>query len=128
MSMRTSRPVAVALAAAVTLTSLQIAPASAADRAIRSEAARAATIDMSARRHWHRGNAAALGAILGVFGTIATVAAARHYRERYYYYDQPYGPYEYYDQGYSGPYVYSQPYVYSKPFYFGHGHHHHHRH
>jgi hypothetical protein len=45
-----------------------------------------AKIDFSARRrHYRLGNAAALGAFIGVFGTIATIAAANSYRDDYYY-------------------------------------------
>jgi uncharacterized membrane protein YidH (DUF202 family) len=35
-------------------------------------------------RHHHRGNAAAVGAVIGLFGVIAAAAAADSYRERYY--------------------------------------------
>ena len=38
-------------------------------------------------RHYNRGNAAALGAVVGLFGVIAAAAAADSYRER------NYGPY-----------------------------------
>ena len=112
MSMRVARLIAVALAAAVTLTSVAVTPA-------------------SAQRHWHRGDRAFLGAVLGVFGTIAAVAAANRYRDRNYYYGGPYGPYAYYDEpyGYAVPYGYygGGPYIYSRPRGgFRHWRHHHH--
>jgi hypothetical protein len=78
-------------------------------------------------RHWHHGNAAALGAVMGMFGTIAAIAAADQYRHRYYdgdpyYYDAPYG--------YGGPYVYSYGgyggYGGGHGYHGYHGHHHHH--
>jgi hypothetical protein len=65
-------------------------------------------------RHYRRGNAAAMGAVLGVFGNIAALAA----RDQYYdYYGPPYGgPY------YGGPYAYYPP-VYRHR-YWHHYHHH----
>ena len=105
MSMRVPWLIAVAVAAAVALTSVAVTPA-------------------SAHRHWHRGDRAFLGAVLGVFGTIATVAAANRYRDRYYYYGEPYGPYEYYDAPYGyggGAYIYSRP---RGGFQYRHHHHH----
>jgi len=84
---------AAALVGALTLTTIGLTPAEA--------------------RHWHRGNAAALGAVVGVFGTIAALAAADQYRDGYY---------GCYDCG--GPY-----YAYPGPRYYGggyrHWHHHH---
>ena len=53
------------------------------------------------RHHHSRTNAAAAGAIIGLFGAIAAAAAADSYRHRYY------GPY---DGTYYGPgYAYSPP-------------------
>ena len=43
-------------------------------------------------RHHNRNNAAVVGAVLGVFGTIAALAAADRYRERRYYGNPYYGP------------------------------------
>ncbi|HZL31822.1 MAG TPA: hypothetical protein VFC54_12285 [Pseudolabrys sp.] len=43
-------------------------------------------------RHHGRGNAAVAGAVLGVFGTIAALAARDAYRDRYYGYGS-YDPY-----------------------------------
>lgn len=103
----------VALAAAMALTSLNLAPAQAAAPKASGQPqatqSAATTADFSARRrHYRRGNAAALGAVLGVFGTIAAIAAADRYRDDYYYGDPYYygpGPYyygggSYYDGGY----------------------------
>ena len=64
-------------------------------------------------RHSHRGNAAAVGAVIGLFGTIAAVAAAESYRDRYYG-----GGY------YGGPYAYGPAYGYA-PSYGGYRHWHH---
>jgi hypothetical protein len=128
MSLRIPRSSAVALAIALTLTSIDLTPASAASISGRTQASQSSTIDFSARRRWHRGNAAAFGAILGVFGTIAAVAAANQYRDRYYYYDGSYdGSYGYVPYGtYGGPYVYGSPFVYAHPYRFRRWHHHHH--
>ena len=103
MRNRISRPLTVTLAAALALASLNLAPAAAASH---KPAAQSTSIELSARSHWrHRGNAAALGAVLGLFGTVAALAAADRYRGGYYdggpyYYDAPYGYY-------GGPYVYA---------------------
>jgi hypothetical protein len=71
-------------------------------------------------RHRHYGNAAAVAAVVGLFGTIAALAAADQYRDDYYGYGPYYGgyypaPYAYYGGGYRG-------YRYGG----GHWHHHHH--
>lgn len=106
MRFHTRRSMAVALAAAVTLTSLNLTPAlAAAPKASGSEFSQVTiTTDFSARRrHYRRGNAAALGAFMGVFGTIAAIAAANQYRDDYYYGDPYYyGPGPYYGGGYYG--------------------------
>jgi hypothetical protein len=65
------------------------------------------------RHHYSRGNAAVAGAVIGLFGTIATLAARDAYRDRYY----GGGPY------YGGPYAYSYG-----PRYYGYRHHYRHRH
>ena len=112
------RTMAAALAAAVTLTSLNLTPAQAAAPKSTDQSqvtqSTAATTEFSARRRWHRGNTAALGAVIGMFGAIAAIAAADRYRNRYYYGDPYYGGY-----GYGGSYGYAPGYRY--------GHHHHHR-
>ena len=122
MRFPTRRSIAATLAAAVTLTSLNLAPAqaAAADGTGQSQVTHSSAVntELSARRrHYNRGNAAALGAVLGVFGAIAAVAAADRYRDNYYYGGGPYyGPY-----GYGAPYGYAPVY----PYRYGH---HHHRH
>jgi hypothetical protein len=77
------RAIAAATAAAIALSSMAITPASA-----------------DPYRHYHRGagNAAVLGAVAGVFGLIATLAARRHYERDYGYgaYAPPPAPYGYY--------------------------------
>jgi hypothetical protein len=106
MRSRFSRPIAAVLAGALMLTSLNIVAAP----------SQTSTTDFSARRrHYNRGNAAALGAVIGVFGAIAAMAAADQYRDNYYYGDPGYGRY-----GYGAPYGYASAYRYRH----GHGHHH----
>lgn len=53
---------------------------------------------------WHRGNALALGAVAGVFGTIVALAAADQYRDGYY------GCYGCGGYAYPGPYYYGGGY------------------
>jgi hypothetical protein len=114
-----SRPVAAALVAALALTSINIVPAQAASgnsRQPHAAQAQATTSDFSARRrHYRRGNAAALGAVLGVFGAIASIAAADQYRNNYYYGDPGYG-------AYGAPYGYAPAYRFGG--YWHHRHHH----
>jgi hypothetical protein len=83
------RAIAAATAAAIALTSMAVTPASA--RPYGSY-------------HYNRGGAAVLGAVAGVFGTIAALAARDHY-ERHYgyggyapYYTPPPASYGYYGQ------------------------------
>jgi hypothetical protein len=80
-----------------------IAAATAAAIALTSMAVTAAPADARTYRHYHRGagNAAVLGAVAGLFGTIATLAARDRYERHY-----GYGPY----YGYRGPYA--RPYGY----------------
>jgi hypothetical protein len=80
------RAIAAATAAAIALSSMAITPASA-----------------DPYRHYHRGpgNAAVLGAVAGVFGLIATLAARNHYEHEYGHggygpYAPPSAPYGYY--------------------------------
>jgi hypothetical protein len=76
----------------------------------------------AAHHHWHHRNAAVFGAVAGLFGTIAAIAAADQYRDAYY----DGGPYYY---GYGGPYVYGPSYGGYGHWHGGHrgyhGHHHH---
>jgi hypothetical protein len=65
------------------------------------------------RHHHNRGNAAVAGAVIGLFGTIATLAARDAYRDRYY----GGGP------NYGGLYAYSYG-----PRYYGYRHHYRDRH
>jgi hypothetical protein len=88
--------IAAALAAAVVLTSIGITSADARSR------------------HHNRGNAAAAAAVIGLFGTVAALAAADSYRGRYYY-----------GSPYDGPYAYGPAYGYA-PRYYGYRHHHRH--
>jgi hypothetical protein len=74
----------------------------------------------AAHHHWRHGNAAVLGAVAGLFGTVAAIAAADRYRDQYYYDDGPY-------YGYGGPYAYGPAYGggYRHWHHGYHGHHHH---
>ncbi len=120
MRIRSSRSIAAVLAVAVTLTSVNLVPAQAAPKnSNQTQVAQNAgdTTDFSARRRWHRGNRAVLGAAIGVFGAIAAIAAAERYRDRYAYYGDP---------GY-GPYYGGYGYGYAPGYRFGGWHHHHHR-
>ena len=119
MRTRSSRMTAAALMAAVALTSLDLAPASAADAAGNTQATKTSTIDLSARRrHLRRGDAFMLGAVASVFGAIAATAAAHRYRERYYYYGAPYDEGPYYYGGYAAPYAYGVPRIAGPAFRF----------
>lgn len=80
--------VVVALAAALTLTSLNFTPAQAAPKNAAQAVAAETTVttDLSARRYRHRGNSAAALAMFGlVAGAIAASAAADRYDDGYYY-------------------------------------------
>jgi len=101
--------IAVALAAALTLTALPFGASQANAASRKPEAAAAGTLDLSARkRHYHRrGNSRAamqmFGMVLGTIGTIAAAEEARRYRHSYYGpYGYGYAPRPYYG-GY-GPY------------------------
>jgi hypothetical protein len=71
-----NRAIAAAAAATIALTSMAITPAAASPY----------------RRHGGAGGAAVLGAVAGLFGTIAAIAAHDHY-VRHYGYGPYYGPY-----------------------------------
>jgi len=66
-------------------------------------------------RHRHRGDAAVLGAVAGVFGTIAALAANDQYRNDY-------GCYGCYGGPYYAPYGYAPHYGYRRG--YRHWHHH----
>lgn len=111
MSAKTNRVIAAAAAAAIALTSVSFAPAIAAPVSKKPVIASDNT-DFSARRkRWRGGDRAAVGAFLGIVGTIATLAA----RDRYYRHDG-YGPYygyaPYRAYGYAPYYAAPRPYGY----------------
>ena len=111
-----NRIVAAAAVAAIALTSFALMPASAAPVSKKPTVSAADETDFSSRRRYRRGgNRAAFGAMLGVVGTIAALAA----RDRYYYgygpyYRPHYAPYAYAPYGY-GPYPYGAPFVRPSP-------------
>lgn len=85
--------IAAATAAAIALTSASFNPASAAPVTRTQAVAAAGITDVAWRRHHHRrANRAVLGAVLGLFGTIATLAAREH-DNRHYGYGRYYAPY-----------------------------------
>src|SRR5262245_33463928 len=88
----TTRAIAVATAGAMALTGLLIEPVAAAPAQTTAKQTQASGMtDVSAgRRHYHGGNRAAIGAMLGIAGTIAGIAAANSYRRHSYDYDGPY--------------------------------------
>lgn|SRR6185437_7094490 len=123
MRTNTRRSIAAALAGALALTAVNLAPAQAAP-SNHPQVKQSAATTISARRHWHRGNRAALGAVVGLFGTIATIAAIDSARDNYYggYYGSPYyGPY------YGGGYAYAPGYRYHHYHHWHGGFHHRHR-
>jgi hypothetical protein len=63
-------------------------------------------------RHYNRGNAAAVGAVVGLFGVIAAAAAADSYRDNYY------------GGGYYGGGPYYGAYGYAPGYRYRHYHHH----
>jgi hypothetical protein len=106
-----NRVIAAAAAAAIALTSVSFSPATAAPVSKLQTVAAHDLTDVSARRRVHSGgNRAALGAVMGVFGLIAGLAAADAYRDRHRYYGayDPYygGPYAPPPPAYYGPYGY----------------------
>jgi hypothetical protein len=112
MSHVLSRSIAVATAAATLLGTIAVTPAAAAPQ--KAQATNGALTDVSSRARGHRrgysnGNAAALGAVGLVFGTIAGLAAADQRRRAYESYG--YAPYGYAPYGYA-PYGYAAPPVY----------------
>ena len=101
--------IATALAAAMALSTLALAPAGAAAAGPQIKAP--TTLDLSARRRHHRyngNNAAALRMFGMMMGTIAGLAARDRYRDGYYaYYGGPY-----YNRPYYGGYSYGPVYRY----------------
>jgi hypothetical protein len=113
MTTKSNRAIAAATAAAIALTSLSVVPAMAAPASDHRAVTAARDTDFSAaRRRFTRGDRMFLGAVAGVFGTVATLAARdRYYRHYGYgpyyggygpYYGPPPAPYGYY----GGPYRY----------------------
>ena len=109
------RTTAIALAAALAVTSFGLAPAQAAPAAKQAQAQpaeAATTIDLSARKRHHRyrssrgGQRAALAMFGMMMGTIATLAARDRYRDRYGYYGHRYYGHRHY---YGGPRYYRYP-------------------
>jgi hypothetical protein len=117
MKMSIARVLAVGLLAACALSSFGVQPSLAASKNGHSPriatSQRATDFSAARRRYYRRDDRAALGAFLGVVGTIATIAEAEHYRRHYY----DYGYYPYY-----GPYPYyappPPPYYYYRPRYY----------
>jgi len=107
-----NRAIAAATLAAVAMTSVGVGTATAAP-VTKQQTVAAGSTDFSARkRRYNRGaDRAALGAVVGLFGTIATLAARDRY-ERHYGYGRPYyAPYGYAPYGYGPP----APYGYYGP-------------
>jgi hypothetical protein len=113
MTAKTNRVIAAAAAAAIALTSASFTPAMAAPMSKKPLIAADHT-DFSARRKRSRAvdNRAALGAFLGVVGTIATLAARDRYYRDYGYYGPHYGYAPYRAYGYAPYYAAPVPYGY----------------
>jgi hypothetical protein len=102
MNKMAGRAIAVVTAGTMALTCVAIEPVAAAPAsapAVKQEQAGGMTDVSSGRRHYRGGDRAAIGAMLGIVGTIGAIAAANNYRRHYYDYSD--GPYAY-DGG--GPY------------------------
>jgi hypothetical protein len=86
--------IAVASATAIALTTLSFSTAIAAPVSKHQSVAAASNVDFNSRRRHHRGDRAVLGAVAGIFGTIATLAARDRYYRHYGYgpYYAPYAP------------------------------------
>jgi hypothetical protein len=112
MRTTSNRVMTAATAAAIALTSLSFTPAIAAPAAKHRTVAAAGDTDISAaRRRFTRGDRMFLGAVAGVFGTVATLAARDRYYRRYGYGPYGYGPY-YGAYGYAPP---PRPYPHYRP-------------
>jgi hypothetical protein len=104
MSTKMNRAIAAAVAASIALPALSLTSAAAAPFYGPQVGAPPAVTDVSYRHYG--GGAAALGAFAAIAGTIASIAAAEHYRHQYY--DGGPAPYAYgpaYSEGYA-PYRY----------------------
>lgn len=114
MRSKINHAIAAATAALIAVTAIAVTPAGAAASPRKQmQTAQDGVTDVSARRYRH-GNAAVVGAAAAIFGTIASIAAANAYRDRYpsYGYGPYYGPY--YGPRYYHPYAYG-PYPYYGP-------------
>jgi hypothetical protein len=103
-----NRAIAAATLAAIAMTSVGVGAATAAP-VTKQQTVAAGSTDFSARkRRYNRGaDRAVLGAVVGLFGTIATLAARDRYERHYGYYGRPYyAPYGY---GPPAPYGYYGP-------------------
>lgn len=115
MLTRTKRTIACATAAALVLTTLGSAPGFAAGAPKQVPTMKQGDVEVgAAKRHRSRsaGSAAALGAFAAVIGTIASVAAARQYRDYPYGYEYYGGPYAYAPGYYGGPHAVAPGYGY----------------
>jgi hypothetical protein len=117
MRTHTRNTFAIALAGALALSTMNVPPAAAASGSVADGNKGAVTTTFSARHYYRhgryrRGNPAVLGAVAGIFGMIAGLAARDRYYDDYYDYGGPYyyygGPYPSY--GYSVPYRYHPHY------------------
>jgi len=117
----TTRAIALTTAGAIAFSGFLLEPVAAAPASapvVKVSQANGAMTDVSASRRHYRGNdRAAIGAMLGIAGTIAGIAAANSYRRHYYDYDSPY-------YGYAPAPYYGGYYNYAGPRFHGwhHGH------
>ncbi len=110
MTTKSNRAIAAATAAAIALTSMTFAPAMAAPASKHPGVTTASDTDFSSVRRKRRssGDAAAIGAFVGIAGAIAGIAAQQQYRReqrRYYQQPQYYGGAGPYYRGYGGGYA-----------------------
>jgi len=122
MRKTTMRAIALTTAGAIALTGFLLEPVAAApaQTSVVKQSQASGMTDVSASRRYYRHNdRAAIGAMLGIAGTIAGIAAANSYRRHHYDYDGPY-------YGYAPAPYYGGYYNYAGPRFYGwyHGHHH----